>query len=39
MRNCKFCQRFWAGVYQYSLLIVTALFTALCLGLYVVVML
>ena len=39
MRDCKFCQRFWAKVYAYALPIVTFAFAALCLGLYAVIML
>jgi hypothetical protein len=39
MRDCKFCQRFWAGVYTYGFPIVTGVMIALCIGLYVMVML
>lgn len=39
VRDCKFCQRFWAGVYAYALPIVSVAFLALCLGLYAVIVL
>lgn len=39
MRDCKFCQRFWAGVYTYGFPIVTVVMVGLCLAFYVAIVL
>ncbi len=39
MRDCKFCQRFWAFVFAYAFPLTTLAVAAFCLGLYAVIML